>query len=251
MMATMLANNYRMPNDWFEFKQFRIEQDRCAMKVGTDSVILGAWTPCQDVKTIVDLGSGTGLLSLMLAQRCKARITAIELDMDAALQSAHNFAKSPWPHLIESICGNIADLKYDLKGRFDLAIFNPPYFGGHLRPDNTQRSIARHLPKADLNSKKLWLEAAYLMTTNNGVTSFVIPQEDEHSWMEAANTLAWHCTKKLIIFGNINSKPKRCILYFSKQSSEIETSELIIETSTRGEYSEDFKAIASPFYLNF
>lgn len=239
-----------MPNDWFEFKQFRIEQDRCAMKVGTDSVILGAWTPCQDVKTIVDLGSGTGLLSLMLAQRCKARIAAIELDMDAALQSANNFAKSPWPHLIESICGNVSDLKFDLKGHFDLAICNPPYFGGHLRPANTQRNKARHLTGSDLNSKKLWLESAFQMTNAEGFASFIIPIEDDNFWLDTANTLGWICAKKLIISGNPNTKPKRCILYLSKQSAEIEISEIVIETSERGRYSEDFKELAASFYLN-
>lgn len=83
-----------MSNSWFQFKQFRVYQDKCAMKVGTDGVLLGAWAPLNDVQSVVDLGSGTGLISLMIAQRSKARVTGIESDMDAAQQSAENFTKS-------------------------------------------------------------------------------------------------------------------------------------------------------------
>jgi tRNA1Val (adenine37-N6)-methyltransferase len=239
-----------MPNDYFEFKQFRIEQDKCAMKVGTDSVVLGSWTPVENIKSIVDLGSGSGLLSLMMAQRTKARISSIEIDMDAALQSAHNYAKSPWPHLIEGICGNIAELKNDLKSRFDLAICNPPYFAGHFRPDNSQRTTARHIIHSASSGKSMWLEAASAMTHELGKASFIIPLDDEAEWMHAAESAGWNCSKKLVIYGNPTSKPKRCILYLSKQKAEMQVSELIIESEVRGVYTSEFKELASPFYLN-
>jgi tRNA1Val (adenine37-N6)-methyltransferase len=239
-----------MPNDYFDFKQFRIEQDKCAMKVGTDSIVLGSWTPIENAKSIVDLGSGSGLLSLMMAQRSKARITSIEIDIDAALQSASNIAKSPWPHLIESICGNIDDLKQDFKDRFDLAICNPPYFGGHIRPDNRQRNTARHIVNTNSSGKSMWLESAYSMTHDNGKASFILPLDDETSWLIEANKAGWNCIKKLLIYGNPSSKAKRCILYLSKQKEALTQSELVIESDVRGVYTDEFKHLASPFYLN-
>jgi tRNA1Val (adenine37-N6)-methyltransferase len=220
------------------------------MKVGTDSVVLGSWTPTENVKTIVDLGSGSGLLSLMMAQRSKARITAIEIDMDAALQASVNIAKSPWPHLIDSICGNIADLKQDFQNRVDLAICNPPYFGGHLMPDNSQRNTARHLINQTIASKLMWLESAYSMTHEHGNASFILPTEDELAWLDAAERAGWHCTQKLLIHGNSGSKAKRFIMYLSKNKEAFKLSELTIESDIRGVYSEEFKQLAAPFYLN-
>jgi len=85
-----------MSNIWFRFKQFKVEQDKCAMKIGTDSILLGAWTNCSEAKTVLDIGTGTGVLALMLAQKSDAEIFAIDIDEQSVIQAKQNVNNSPW-----------------------------------------------------------------------------------------------------------------------------------------------------------
>jgi tRNA1Val (adenine37-N6)-methyltransferase len=131
-----------MANPWFHFKQFSIRQDRSAFKVGTDGVLLGAWTDVAGVETVLDVGTGTGLLALMLAQRSAARITAIEIDGPSSDQARENTAASPWHNRISIMNTSLQDFRPE--GRFDLVISNPPFFQDSLRPPDNDRAISRH-----------------------------------------------------------------------------------------------------------
>ncbi len=147
------------------------------MKVGSDSVLLGAWTEVNNIRNVADLGAGTGILGLMLAQRAKARVTAIDIDIDATIQSAENFSNSPWPELFESVCADIHELTDVYKGVFDLAIFNPPYFEGHVIAASANRTTARHL-NDESNSRLHWLKTAFEITNKEGKSSMIIPFEN-------------------------------------------------------------------------
>lgn len=132
-----------MPKSSFKFKQFTIFHDKCAMKVGTDGVLLGAWAPADKAKRILDVGTGTGLIALQLAQRNPhARITAIEIDAAAAGQATENVSHSPWADRVEVICHDFRD--YQPENRFDLIVSNPPYFIDALKCPDEQRCTARH-----------------------------------------------------------------------------------------------------------
>src|SRR5688500_11779251 len=129
-----------MANQYFQFKQFSIQQDRCAMKVSTDACIQGAWTPIADnVKDVLDIGAGTGLLSLMLAQRnYDIRIDAVELDVEAAQQAKENVASSPWKDRVEVIQADVT--QHSFTKLYDMVICNPPFFNNSLLGDTDTRN---------------------------------------------------------------------------------------------------------------
>lgn len=134
-----------MSQNDFRFKQFTVGQDRCAMKVGTDGVLLGAWTQPKDAKAILDIGTGTGLIALMLAQRNGADIDAIDIDQEATLQARENFEASPWSDRLHAIHNSIQHYSETVSKRYDLIVSNPPYFiGAHPAPSEA-RNIARHM----------------------------------------------------------------------------------------------------------
>lgn len=126
-LTTFGKNNITaMPNPYFSFKQFTVYHDRCAMKVGTDGVLLGAWADVSGARDILDIGTGTGLIALMLAQRSEAHIMAVDIDEDAVKQAKENVEKSPWPGRIEVERHDICCFNSDI--RYDVIVSNPPYF---------------------------------------------------------------------------------------------------------------------------
>ena len=136
-----------MPNSFFSFKKFTIHHDRCAMKVGTDGVLLGAWTDVAHSKHLLDIGSGTGLVALMLAQRCTGEITGIEIDKEAVEQSRENVAASPWKERIEILWQDVR--QYTPNDLYDTIVSNPPYFVDSLKCPDGQRNTARHSDTLD------------------------------------------------------------------------------------------------------
>ena len=133
-----------MANTYFQFKQFTVHQDRCAMKVSTEAGILGAWVHTENPKRILDIGAGTGLLALMLAQRFDCAIDAIELDNDTAQQAMENVANSPWPDRINVIRGDVFDFSKKTTERYDLIVTNPPFFDNHLQSEAIDKNRAKH-----------------------------------------------------------------------------------------------------------
>jgi tRNA1Val (adenine37-N6)-methyltransferase len=161
-----------MSNNFFKFKQFTVYQDRCAMKVGTDGTLLGAWTNVQHSKRILDIGTGTGLIALMVAQRsCTSEITAIDIDEDAVSQALYNVSLSPWKERISVICKSLQQLE---DGLYDTIVSNPPFFVNSLACPNEQRTLARHtdsLTYSDL------FAGVKKHITHDGEFSVIIPAE--------------------------------------------------------------------------
>ena len=136
-----------MANSWFKFKQFTIHQNDTAMKVGTDGVLLGAWTKIKtDTQNILDIGTGTGLIALMLAQKTlsSSQIDAVELDQLAYQQAKENFKLSNWSQKLQAINQSIQEFTINTSKKYDLIISNPPFFRNSFASKNTQRQIARH-----------------------------------------------------------------------------------------------------------
>ena len=151
-----------MSNSYFKFKRFTIEQDDCAMKVGTDGCLLGGWFNCEGSKRILDIGCGTGLIAIMAAQRCDADITGVEIDSKAALQARKNADSSPWGERIEIV--NCDLLEYNTGARFDTIVSNPPYFVNSLKCDKSSRTLARH--SDSLSSSKFFAKCAEIWYNN-------------------------------------------------------------------------------------
>jgi len=230
----------------FKFKQFEICQDKTGMKVGTDGVLLGAWADCFAAKNILDVGSGTGLISIMLAQRnAVASIQAIEIEYDAYLQSVENANASRWKERIEVKHCSFQDFYKQCTSTFDLIVSNPPFFENSQKSDVEKRNLARHTHT--LSFDELIYFSAKLLS-NNGLLSVIIPYDSQLKFIHLASTSGLFLTRKTLIKPNLLKKPKRVLLEFSKQKEQFIENELTIELS-RHVYTPEYIELTRDFYL--
>lgn len=233
-----------MSNTSFTFKQFTVNHDKCAMKVGTDGVLLGAWAPVANAKHILDVGTGTGLIALQIAQRNqKAAITAIEIDPSAAAQAKENAQYSPWADRIDVICSDFRSFQSKIK--FDLIVSNPPYFIDALNCPNKQRNIARHT--GGLNYDLLFHHAAHLLEEEGGV-SIIIPVEAERAAIDAAWDNKLFPSNCMRIFTKPGKPCRRVLFTFRFQYKEYIEESLCIEVE-RNNYTPEYIALTKDFYL--
>lgn len=233
-----------MANSYFQFKQFKIIQEKSAMKVGTDGVLLGAWTDVSKASNILDIGSGTGLVSLMLAQRSNANITGIEKDCDAAKESLLNIDNSPWSNRLEII--NEDFFKFNFPTLFDIIVCNPPFFKDSLHSPDMKRTSARH--GDDFNFHVFFKKCIQLLS-NHGILTIVFPFEGSDQLTTIATDLHLHISRKLTVSTTPQKQPKRILLSFSKSEQTLVEEELIIEKYGRHQYSEEFTQLVKDYYL--
>ncbi len=234
------------PNPYFQFKQFIIYQDKCAMKVNTDGVLLGAWTDNFDAQHILDIGTGTGLIALMLAQRSNASIDAIEIDEEAATQASQNCVNSIWKDRISVHCCSFQEFTEKNSPKYDLIVSNPPYFIQSLKSPKQNKNTARHTDSLSFEeliagSKKLLLP--------NGKLSVILPFDSGETFINLAKEKDFHLARKTIVCSKENLPPKRILLTFSLENADCLIDKLIIETEQRHQYSEEFKKLTEEFYL--
>lgn len=231
----------------FKFKNFTVNQDQCAMKIGTDSVLLGAWTPLNNNPfSILDIGAGTGVLSLMLAQRSNAEvIDAIEIDENAYEQCVDNFEASPWGDRLFCYHSDLQEFTEEIEDKYDLIISNPPFYAEDFKTESAQRDLARF--QDAMPFEHLVVSAAHLLD-KNGVFSVVIPFNEEQRFIDLASKVGLFPKQLLHVKGNPTSEVKRSLISFSFHESEIKKEELIIETQ-RHQYTEDYINLTKDFYL--
>ena len=202
-----------MGKNSFQFKQFTINQDRCAMKVGTDGTLLGAWAnapvePCR----ILDIGTGTGLVALMMAQRYpQSQVIGIDIDRDAAIQAQENVDASPFSDRVKII--NADAVKIEDKEGFDAIVCNPPYFVDSLTCPQDQRTLARHT--ITLTYEQL-MRTAYKLLKNDGMFSIVVPTENNDVIESAAALAGFMISRICMIKTTPNKLPKRQLIEFRK-----------------------------------
>ena len=231
---------------YFAFKQFRVYHDRCAMKVGTDGVLLGAWAPAENATRILDIGAGSGLISLMLAQRSEATIVGVELDEAAALQAHENVAQSRFASRIEIVNTDI--LHYTSEAKFDLIVSNPPFFNNALECPDKQRAQARHTSSLPLH----WLiDAAFRLLREDGLFSIILPADVSQEFI--GDSIVKHFTPIHLTAVKTTPKktPKRALITLKKgvHNEAFIQDELILSspTSTR---SEQYAELTREFYLD-
>ncbi|MBN1462226.1 MAG: methyltransferase [Paludibacteraceae bacterium] len=232
----------------FQFKQFTVYQEHCAMKVGTDGVLLGAWTDCENAQRILDIGTGTGLLALMLAQRCSAHIVGIDIDQSAVNQAKENIAKSAWKNRITIFHCSFQDFCTTEKNSYDCIISNPPYFENALKSPLEKRTIARHTDKLKLTEI---LEGSKKLLSKHGSLNLILPYKEGLLLIEEAKEWGFYCRKKTTVFPRENSTAKRILLNFKLEDGLCKESDLTIETDKRHQYTEAYKKLTGDFYLKF
>lgn len=238
-----------MGNSFFRFKQFTVAQSGAAMKVGVDSVMLGAWASANKPAHILDIGTGTGLLALMAAQRWpNAAIDAIEIDPDACRQAAHNIASSPWNSRIQLICDSFAHCAQHLPQRYSLIICNPPYFTASLKPPDSRRSTARHndsLPHSTL------LAGSARLLTPDGVLATILPTAEAAALIRQAATHSLCIRRTLSIHAHPAKPAYRIMTELSATGSTETGGTLCIEKADRSGYTDEYRQLTRDFYINF
>lgn len=232
----------------FRFKQFEVNDDCSTMKVSTDSVLLGAWVDVSGCERILDIGTGCGIIALMVAQRSKASITAVEIDRESAGQAQDNFLKSPWNDRLIVHAMSIQDFTENCSVKFDHILSNPPYFENSLKSGLEKRTIARH---DELLSIAVLMESVSQLLDENGRFSCIIPYSISLKLISYGLDNRLYVSRQLNIKTNPHKDPKLALFEFQRnEPSEIDVTELSVYEETK-KYSEPYKFLTHDFYLNF
>lgn len=231
----------------FYFKKFTVAQDRCAMKIGTDGVLLGSWIPIDnDVYSILDIGTGTGVIALMMAQRCFAEtIDALEIDADAYEQAVENFENSDWADRLFCYHASFQEFFQEIDVTYDLLISNPPFYTDAYKTTSASRDIARF--EDALPFEHLFVGAARLLS-EKGRFAVILPYKEEQNGISIAKRVGLYPQKITRVKGNPLSEIKRSMMLFGFERLEMKPDELIIETK-RHEYTQEYIALTRDFYL--
>jgi tRNA1Val (adenine37-N6)-methyltransferase len=236
-----------MSNNYFRFKQFTIKQEKSVFKVGTDGVLLGACADLEGAKRILDVGTGTGLIAIMAAQRSDAGIVAIEPDQNSYLEASENIRACKWSSRIMVINTGIQKFSNDQKELFDIIISNPPYFRDSLKNHDEDKSATRHsdsLSSADI------LEGAEKLLKAEGSLQLILPYAEGTIFIAEASPYGFFCNRIIKIKPVPSGEIKRLILKFERIKKPVSEKFLTIETGTRHSYTEEYKEITREFYLN-
>lgn len=236
-----------MSNPFFQFKQFVVYHDKCAMKVGTDGVLAGAWTQVEGACHILDIGTGSGLIALMLAQRnAEASIVAVDIDNGAVEQAQENVARSPWADRITVLQQDIRQVPEEWKGRFDVIVSNPPYFVEQVKCPHAQRNTARHTDDLDFGAL---LDAVAELLAGQGHFSVILPATAASEFVALALKRKLYLSRQTWVHPREELAAKRVLMTFGRTPcADAEVTHLAIECE-RYVYTPDFRKLASPFYL--
>ncbi len=234
-------------NNWFEFKQFRIEQHKAAMKVGTDGVLLGAWTPVENARRILDVGTGTGLIALMMAQRSDAIVEAVEIDEHASAEAAFNFEQSEWNDRLRVYHADFQVFAEEPHDPYDLIVSNPPFFINSLKTASAASAVARH---NDLLTFNQLITGAYKLLGKSGRLCIVIPFTSCTEFRECARLAGFYLQHLTVVVPKTGRIPKRVLLEFSAVPCYPVDDELIVQDET-GLFTGAYKKLTAPFYPAF
>jgi len=218
----------------FQFKRFKIEQDLCAMKVGTDGVLLGAWARGGD--RMLDIGCGTGVIALMLAQRyLQGRVSALDIDEGAVRQTEQNVAQSPFADRVEVIQGAVQN--FESSDCYDAIVSNPPFFVDSLNAPDPQRNIARH---AETLTYSQLMQAAWRLLKDDGELSVVVPFDYRQRMEDEAIFVGFFPSRVCAVRTAAHKAPKRFLLAFRKHPCNCEKTEMTIGDETYNLLTQDF-----------
>jgi tRNA1Val (adenine37-N6)-methyltransferase len=236
-----------MAGSSFDFKQFSVYQEKSAFKVGTDGVLLGAVADVVNKNRILDIGTGTGLMALMAAQRCEGQISAIEPDKESFAEASDNVARSKWKNRINVINTDLQTYFPD-EEKFDLIISNPPFFSNSLKNPDLRRSASRH--NDSLTTEELFKGVTRLLN-KDGIFQVIMPYAEGNILIAEAQKYDLYCNKILKIKPLTTSEIRRLIITFSRERMKVIEKFLTIEHGARHDFTEEYKSLTKDFYLKF
>ncbi|MEB2786261.1 tRNA1(Val) (adenine(37)-N6)-methyltransferase [Algoriphagus persicinus] len=235
-----------MANTWFQFQQFRVNQDRCAMKISTDAVMLGALAEAASPREILDVGAGTGVIALMLAQRFhEAKVQAVELDSEAASQALDNFRSNTFSERMQLWEGRFQD--FDPQQKYDLIVSNPPYFPDHLKSSDVQRNSALHTD--ELSFEDLLGKVVQLLK-EDGDFWIILPPRQMQDFKKEAATRGLFLGTKFTLQDKPGKRVLRDICAFARNQTEVKVTEIFIKNED-GTAHETYASLVSDFLLGF
>lgn len=235
-----------MANSYFQFKQFTIHQDQCAMKVCTDACILGAWFAAKipDYYNVLDMGSGTGLLMMMVAQQSQAEVHGIEIDLAAYKQLKENVGQNGWKERLRVFPGDVRT--YSFPRKYNFIISNPPFFENDLPSDADAEQVAKH-------SKLLKLEELVQAIDNNldteGSFGVLLPYHRWTYFHELATAQGFHLVENLLVKHTVKHSYFRSILHYSRHKENFAPEFELVIQKEEGGYTDDFTELLKPYYL--
>jgi len=230
----------------FQFKQFSVEDDRSTMKVGTDAVLLGAWTNIKNAKNMLEIGTGSGIISLMLAQRSEARIEAIDIDKSSIDQAIENFKISPWNERLKATYYSLKNFIKDNKNKYDLIVSNPPFFIDSLKSPDKNKTRSKHTD--ELSYSDLIQGLLYFLSPQ-GRSCLILPHTESKSFINLARIENLHLNKQLLIKPKKNKIANRILMEFSFIKTAIEENEIYLREEDNS-FSADYKKLCEDYYFN-
>jgi len=237
-----------VPNHYFQFKQFRVEQDKCAMKVCTDSCLLGAYAAVNSARTILDIGTGTGLLSLMAAQRSEAHITAIEIDAQTARQAHENILHSPWADRIGVIPISLQAFALNNQEQYDVILCNPPFYQRSYKSPDEARNVAMH--SHELSFAEI-IQFCSASLTEKGLLYMLLPPHESKHFEQSAKEKTLYVQEKLLIFTKAAGKHIRTIQSFGLTPAANPPEKMLCIHHSDNTYTSEFVHLLKDYYLIF
>lgn len=240
-----------MPQNTFAFKKFTIVQDKCAMKIGTDAVLLGSWVKTYGTRSVLDIGTGTGVIALMIAQKCGAEIDAIEIDTDSAEEAKYNVSQSPWNERVHVQNISLQDFVKIHDGKYDLIVSNPPYFVDSLLSTGAGRTAARHT--IHLTFEEL-ISCTVKLLSKEGKFYVILPVKEGEQFVEIALKHGLHLRRLMRVRSSPGKADKRWLMQFGfTKKDQISDSALVMESDpqVRHSYTEEYKELTREYYLQF
>jgi len=231
----------------FRLKQFNINDDNCTMRVGTDAILLGCWVEPAGAATILDIGTGSGLIALMLAQKSDAAIDAIDIDETSIRQAQENIRRSPWPDRVKAYHVSLQAFVTSYQACYDLVVSNPPFYTNFYKGADKKKNVARH---TDLLSYETLAYAASQLLRPGGRCCLILPYNESTRFRELALQKGFHLNRCLLIRPKVNKEVNRIIMEFSQMRKELRSEKLVIRYPDNS-YTREYMNFTSPYYLDF
>ncbi len=236
-----------MDSSPFRFKQFVVHQDKCAMKISTDAVLLGAWVKAGHAKKILDIGTGTGVIALMLAQKSVALIDAIEIDSESCTQARHNFGNSPWKGRLRVIHGYLQEYKKNSPIKYDLIVSNPPYFDDAYLASVETRNIAKHNETLSFDDI---ISGVNALLSEGGRFCVILPSMESGVFRSKAIQEGLYCSRIARVKTKTEKQEKRILMEFCNALSACVQEEFSIHDESL-QYTKEFIELTKDYYLAF